>query len=77
MFFKNSYWYWESEIKPEICDAWIEKYFVKENKKIASVGDGKGGQEIKDDVRITEIVWVPPATEIFDTIFNYIMIIQF
>jgi PKHD-type hydroxylase len=72
MIFKNLYWFWEAEIKPEVCDRWIEEHFSKDKAKIATVGDGKGGMEIKNETRITNVIWVPPATEIFDTIFGYI-----
>lgn len=72
MIFNNAYWFWEAEIKPEVCDRWIEEYFSKDKAKTATIGDGKGNQIINDETRITEVVWVPPATEIFDTIFGYI-----
>jgi PKHD-type hydroxylase len=70
--FTNSYWFWESEIKPEVCDKWINEYFTNGKIEEATVGNGKGGYVTKNETRITDIVWIKPGTEIFDTIFNYV-----
>lgn len=69
--FKYYYWFWESEIKNEYLDKWIEEHFT-EHRKIDATINNHGSSDINHDIRKTDIVWVPPKTEIFDTVFNYI-----
>jgi hypothetical protein len=72
MMFKNTYWFWEAEIKPEVCDKWVNEHFNNNEIEEATVGTGKGDYIKNNDVRITDVVWIKPGTEIFDTIFNYV-----
>lgn len=70
--FKYNFWYWESEIKPEYLDKWIAEHFKEEHTLDATINN-HGSSTIDHEIRRTEIVWVQPKTEIFDTIFDYVV----
>ena len=72
--FKNYYWFWESEIKEEVLDKWIAEYFKEDEVKNATINVDTEKQkfDLDESIRKTEVVWVKPETEIFDTIFQYI-----
>ena len=72
--FKNYYWFWESEIKEEYLDKWIAEHFDENKVQNATINVDTANQkyDLDESIRKTEIVWVKPATEMFDTIFNYI-----
>lgn len=73
--FKNYYWFWESEIKEEYLDKWIAEHFTEDKMKKATINTDseKGEYGLDEKIRKTEIVWIEPGTEIFDTIYNYIV----
>ena len=72
--FKNYYWFWESEIKEEYLNKWIAEHFDESKIQNATINVDTVNQkyDLDESIRKTEIVWVEPATEMFDTIFNYI-----
>jgi PKHD-type hydroxylase len=73
--FKNYFWFWEGEIKEEILDKWIAEHFneTEVQSDTINVDTEKQKFQLDESIRKTEIVWVKPETEIFDTIFQYVM----
>lgn len=72
--FKNMYWFWESDIKEEVLDKWLAEYFdeTKIEDATINVDTEKQKFDLDESIRKTQVVWVKPATEIFDTIYQYI-----
>lgn len=72
--FKNYFWFWESEIKEEYLDKWIAEHFSEDKLLKATVNTNitENKYDLNEEVRKTEIVWVHPGTEMFDTIYQYI-----
>lgn len=73
--FKNYYWFWESEIKEEYLDKWIAEHFSEDKiqKATINVDTQKNEYGLDEKIRKTEVVWIEPGTEIFDTIYNYVV----
>ena len=72
--FKNYYWFWEAEIKEEYLDKWIKEHFSEDKIQKATINTNSEKNEygLDEAIRKTEVVWIKPKTEIFDTIYNYI-----
>jgi PKHD-type hydroxylase len=72
--FKHQYWFWESEIKEEFLDKWIEEHFDEDKVQDATINVDSEKQkfDLDESIRKTQVVWVKPGTEIFDTVFQYI-----
>ena len=72
--FKNYYWFWESEIKEEYLDKWIAEHFNEEQLKQATINTNTEKNEygLDEKIRKTDVLWIKPGTEIFDTIYQYI-----
>lgn len=72
--FKNMYWFWESEIKEEYLDKWITEHFTEDKLQQATINVDTEKQkfDLDESIRKTEIVWVDPGTEIFNTIYEYV-----
>lgn len=73
--FKNYFWFWESEIKEEYLDKWLAEYFDETKIQNATINVDAANKkfDLDESIRKTEVVWVKPATEIFDTIYHYIV----
>lgn len=72
--FKNMYWFWEGEIKEEYLDKWVAEHFIDDKAIDATINVDTEKREfaLDDSIRKTQIVWIEPGTEIFDTIYNYV-----
>ena len=72
--FKNYFWFWESEIKEEVLDKWLAEHFdeAKVQGATINVDTEKQKFDLDESIRKTEVVWVKPATEMFDTVYQYI-----
>ena len=63
-----------SEIKEEYLDKWIAEHFSEDKIQKATINTNSEKNEygLDEKIRKTEVIWIEPGTEIFDTIYNYI-----
>lgn len=73
MMSRPTYWFWERELSPQQCKAFIDMYFSEDKIEKATVNPHMAQEAVYDEkIRKSDIVWAEPGTELFNLMFHYI-----